>query len=438
MPLHKLRQIMALCLISLLSLLLSFCFGRVAVAEAEKAPERGARVAPEVVAETAQSKEDGERETSRHEEQTPQASLQNEWVKKQLEALDTGPIESFWQQIYDNYDEFLPENSGPSLVDLVLRPGEGFSFKEALTGFIKYFFYEIAHSGKLLTSIAMLALFCTVLQHMQAAFEQNAVSKVAYAVAYLVLIILAVNSFTVAFQAAQGAISAMVNFMLALVPLVLTLLGAMGGIATVAVMHPIVVFLVHFIGTAVYTVLFPLLFFSAVLGIVSAYTDKFPLTNLAKLLRNVSMSALGIFLTVFLGVVSVQGTATAVTDGVTIRTAKYVTGTFVPVVGGMFADAADTVVGASLLVKNALGMTGVIILLLICAFPAIKILVLALVYNVTGAVMQPLGDSPIINCLDVIGKSLILIFAAMATVGLMFFIALTIIIASGNVSVMMR
>lgn len=368
----------------------------------------------------------------------PSSSVQGDVVKKQLEQIDTESIEQFWHDIYEKYNGFLPGNDVPSLFDLVLNTRGGLDIKGMLTGFLNYFFYEFVQNGKLLGTIVLLTVFCTVLHQMQTAFEYQAVSKVAYAIAYLVLIILAVNSFSVALDAAKSAISSMVHFMIALVPLVLTLLGAMGNLTTVAVFHPVIVFLVHVIGTTVYTVLFPLIFFSAVLGIVSAYTHQYPLTKLAKLMRNVSVSALGVFLTVFLGVVSAQGAATAVTDGVTLRTAKYVTGNFVPVVGGLFADAADTVVGASLLVKNAIGLSGVIVLLFISAFPALKILALALVYSVTGAVMQPLGDSPVIHCLDEIGKGLVLIFAAMMTVGLMFFIALTILVVSGNVSVMLR
>ena len=56
---------------------------------------------------------------------------------------------------------------------------------------------------------------------------------------------------------------------------------------------------------------------------------------------------MGGLLTIFLGIISIQGATAAVTDGVTIRTAKYLTGNFVPVVGRMFSDAADMVVGAS-------------------------------------------------------------------------------------------
>ncbi len=109
-----------------------------------------------------------------------------------------------------------------------------------------------------------------------------------------------------------------------------------------------------------------------------------------------------------------------------------------PLWGDLFSDATETVIGASLLVKNAIGLVGVVILILLCAFPAIKILTLAFIYNLSAAIMQPLGDSPIIACLQTIGKSLVYVFAALAAVSLMFFLALTIMITISNVSVMMR
>ena len=77
-------------------------------------------------------------------------------------------------------------------------------------------------------------------------------------------------------------------------------------------------------------------------------------------------------MTVFLSVVSIQGTATAVADGVAIKTAKFVTGNFIPVVGRMFTDAADTVISASVILKNTIGLAGVGILLFIVFISSIK------------------------------------------------------------------
>lgn len=365
-------------------------------------------------------------------------SFTSNLVKDQIERLDTRNIEEFWENLHREYGGYLPDGNSPSIFDAIL-PGEGkFSIKGIFQGLLKFLFHEILYNTKLLSSILLLTIFSVILENVQSAFERNSVSKVAYGITYMVLIVLAINAFHVAVTYAREAIDNMVQFMFALMPLVLGIMAAIGNVTSVAMFHPVIVFVVNIIGTFISVIIFPLIFFSAVLHIVSEMTDKYKVTHLANFLRTVSLALMGVFVSIFLGVISIQGAAGAVADGITIRTAKYITGNFVPVVGKMFSDAADTVVGASLLIKNTVGLVGMVILLLMCAFPAIKILTLAIIFNFAAAVMQPLGDSPIIKCLNTLGKSFIYIFAAVAVVGLMFFLALTIIIATANLSVVLR
>ncbi len=363
---------------------------------------------------------------------------QDEFFTHQAEQLQIDQVDQYWNHLMDEYGGFFPDNKTPSFMELILPGGEGLSLKQISLGFLKFFLFELLHNGKLLVSIVILTVFSMILETIQSAFERKSVSKVAYAISYMVLIIIAINSFSVAIQYAKSAIENMIHFMIAMIPLLLTLLTSIGNIATVTVLHPLIIFMIHTVGTLIYIVVFPLLFFSAVLHIVSSFSDHYKVTQLADLMRNISVAILGISLTVFLGVISIQGATAATLDGVTLRTAKYVTGNFVPVVGRLFSDATDTMIGASLLIKNSVGLAGVLIIIMLCAFPAMKILALAIIYNLAAAVMQPLGNSPIVTCLQTIGKSMIFIFAALASVGLMFFLAITIIITAGNVSVMMR
>lgn len=367
-----------------------------------------------------------------------EGELSGDLARQQSEDVELEEINRYWNDLKREYGGYFPEGKLPELKQLMFPEEDGWSFSQLFIGLGKFFLHEVLYSGKLLVTIVLLTMFTMLLETMQNAFERNAVSKVAYGIAYLVLIILAVNSFRTATAYAGDAIEKMVQFMLAMVPLLLTLLAGTGGITSVAVLHPLIVFMIHTVGTFIHLIVFPLLFFSAVLHLVSSITERYKVTQLANLLRNVGIGVLGILLTVFLGVLSVQGATGAVTDGVALRTAKFVTGNFVPVVGKMFSDAADTVMSASLLVKNAVGLTGVIILLFLCAFPALKILILALIFNLAGAVMQPLGDTPIVHCLQTIGKTLLYVFAALASVGLMFFLAVTIILTAGNAALMIR
>jgi stage III sporulation protein AE len=360
------------------------------------------------------------------------------WVKGQIEDLPTDGVEKYWDQLMKDYGGFFPEGATPSLMDMLIPGENGLSLQSVLSGLGSYMWHEVLFNGKLLVTIVMISVLSMILETLQTAFERQNVSKVAYTICYMVVLVIAVNSFNIAIGYAKDAIDRMIDFMMAMIPLLFALLASMGNIITVSVTHPLIVFMIHTVGTLIHVIVFPLLFFSAVLHLVSSMSSKYKLTQLANLLRNLGAGLLGVLLTVFLGVISVRGITSSVTDGVTIRAAKYITGNFVPVVGKMFADATDTVISASLLVKNAIGLSGVIIILFLCAFPAIKILVLALIYNVAAAVMQPLGDTPIVSCLQTIGKSMIYVFAALAAVSLMFFLAVTIMLTAGNVTVMMR
>lgn len=358
-------------------------------------------------------------------------------VDQQIDHLDLDELKGFWEEVTTKYGGYLPESQKGSLYDFV-KGDKQFSFEEWGKGILNFIFHEFIVNGKLLGSLIILTVFSMFLQSLQNAFEQGTISKVAYAIVFMVLIILALNSFHVAIDYTNEAISTMTSFILALTPLLLALIASSGGLVSAAFFHPVILFLMNVSGMFIQYVILPLLFLAALLNIVSILSDHYKVTQLANLIRNWSIGLLGLFLTVFLGVISVQGASAAVTDGITIRTAKFITGNFIPVIGRMFTDATDTVISASLLLKNTVGIAGVAILLMISAFPAIKILMISFIYKFAAAILQPLGGGPVIQCLDVISKSIMYVFAALAIVSLMFFLSITVIIAAGNLTMMVR
>ncbi|WLR43890.1 stage III sporulation protein AE [Bacillus carboniphilus] len=358
-------------------------------------------------------------------------------VEQQVESLDLTEITEYWNDIIHQYGGFLPESQKGSLTQFLTGEKE-FTAKEWMNGFFRFFMHEIIANGKLLGMLIILTIFSVMLQLLQNAFQQSTVSKVAYSIVYMVLIIIALNSFQVANSYTLEAIGGMTNFLIALIPLLLALMASSGAVISASFFHPILIFLMNTSGILIEKVVLPLIFLSALLYIVSTLTDQYKITQLAQLLRNIGIGLMATFLTVFLGVISVQGASSAVADGLTLRTAKFIAGNFIPVLGRMFTDATDTVLSASMLLKNTIGIAGALILLFIAAFPAIKVLTLAFIYKFAAAILQPLGGGPVITCLDVISKSIIYIFAALAIVSLMFFLSITVIIAAGNMSLMVR
>ena len=183
---------------------------------------------------------------------------------------------------------------------------------------------------------------------------------------------------------------------------------------------------------------FPLLFLSALLMIVSHMNKKYQATYLADLFKHISLGTLGVFITIFLGVISIQGTATAIQDGVALKTTKFITGNFVPVIGRSFTEAADTVLSAALLLKNAIGIFGLIIIISIAVFPLVKITVIAIIYKLAAALLQPLGSNSTTICLNMISKYLMYILACLIVVTFMFFLAIVLMIVASNIPFLFR
>ncbi|SDH50975.1 stage III sporulation protein AE [Alteribacillus persepolensis] len=377
-----------------------------------------------------------EAETEHKEAESDRQNV-NELTEQHLESLGLKEITTYWDNLSQEYGVFLPESQKGSLKEFITGD-KSFQVTEWMSAFLQYVFHEIIANGQLMGTLLLLAVFSAILKALQNAFEEESVSKVAYAVIFIVLLIIALNSFYIAMDYVKDTVADMVHFMIALLPLMLALLASSGSIAAAGLFHPLVILLVQSSGVLIQYIILPFLFFSAVLSIVSSLNEHVKVTKLAELLRNAAMGILAVFFTVFLGVISVQGATAAVTDGVAIRTTKFLAGNFVPVIGRMFTDAADTALGASVLLKNTIGLAGVGILFIICAFPAIKILVIGFIFHLTAALIQPLGEGALLDALSTLGKTVFSMFAALAAVSFMFFLALTLIIASGNISLMVR
>src|SRR5699024_5848087 len=154
--------------------------------------------------------------------------------------------------------------------------------------------------------------------------------------------------------------------------------------------------------------------------------------------NTVSVLSLVIFLSLLLGIISIQGTASAVQDGVALKTTKFITGNFIPVVGRTFTDAADTVLSTLLLMKDTIGLVGLIILIFIAVFPAIKILGISVIYRVCAALLEPLGNNPVISSLAIVSKRIMYILACVITMAFMFVLTIIIMIIPSNIPLLLR
>jgi stage III sporulation protein AE len=211
-----------------------------------------------------------------------------------------------------------------------------------------------------------------------------------------------------------------------------------GSITTSGLLEPNILFVIEFTGNVIVTLVLPIVSIITALVIVSKISDRVQISKLANFMKSSVVWFLGIILTVFVGVVSLEGTLTSSVDGITAKTAKAAVSNLIPVVGKILGDSVDTVLGCGLVLKNAVGVVGVIIVIGICVVPVIKLATLSVMYSIASAVIEPLADGKIVKMLDEMGGIFKLLLAILCSVSVLLIIGITLVIKISNSGMMYR
>lgn len=354
-----------------------------------------------------------------------------------LETLELDELNKQWNDLQKQYEQFLPTWSEKNIAELI-KDSASLSFTSLFKGIVTFVLFELIENGKLLGTLLILTLFSVLLQATINAFGDGSVSKIAQFVIFSVLIYLALQSFYLTYTYTNNVMEQMSSFMVALLPLLLAIIASSGQLLSVAFFHPLIIIFIQFSTILLAKIIFPLLFIAALFMMISQFNESFKLDQLASLLRTLSLGSLGIYVTVLLTIMSVQSTVTAIHDGVALKTTKFIAGNFIPVIGKTLTEATDTILSAALLLKNALGVVGLFIIVTIAVFPALKIAVLAFIYKLVAGLLQPLGNSSIVQSLAIISQYMMYILACLIFMTLMFFLTIVIIIVSSNIPLLLR
>lgn len=297
---------------------------------------------------------------------------------------------------------------------------------------------EVTTNIKSLVSILAIILIHSILKSISESLENNNISKLIYYVQYILIVTVIMSNFTDIIKLVQDTTGNLIGFMNALVPLLITLMMYTGSITTSSVVEPIILFMINFIGNIIQNLIIPFVLVLTSLVIISKISDKVHIDKLSKFFKSGIVWFLGIILTVFVGVVSLEGTLSSSVDGITAKTTKAVVSSAIPVVGKILGDAVDTVLGCGIVLKNAVGLVGVVIVIGICIMPILKLFVLSVSYKLLSTVVQPIADEKIIDLLEQIGDIFKIFLGILCAISFMLIIGTTLVLKISNGTMMYR
>ena len=297
---------------------------------------------------------------------------------------------------------------------------------------------ELVDGLTVLGSILAIVIIHSILKSVSGSLENDTISKLIYYVQYILIVTIVMMNFSDIVQVVKDTCNNLICFMNILIPLLISLMIYTGSIATSGILEPIILFLINFIGNIIQTVIIPIVLIFTSLIVISKISDNVQIDKLSKFLKSGVVWFFGIILTIFVGVISLEGTLSSSVDGITAKTTKAVVSSAIPVVGKILGDAVDTVLGAGILLKNAVGLIGVIVVIGICIIPILKLGILTIAYKVLSAICEPIADKNITSLLDQIGDVYKIFLAILCSISVMLIVGTALVVKISNSGMMYR
>ena len=286
--------------------------------------------------------------------------------------------------------------------------------------------------------LAIIIIIHSILKSISESLENDNISKLIFYVQYIAIITVIMTNFSDIINLVKTTSTNLVGFMNTLIPVLISLMLYTGSISTTSILEPIILFMINFIGNLIENVLIPVILIITSMSIISKISDRVQIDKISKFLKSTTIWFLGIVLTIFVGVVSLEGTMASSVDGITAKTAKALVSSAVPVVGKILGDVVDSVLGCGLILKNAVGFVGVIVIIGICILPILKLTVLTFSYKLIASVSEVIADGKIVKLLDEVADIFKILLAILVTISFMVIIGTTLLIRMSNAGMMFR
>lgn len=300
-----------------------------------------------------------------------------------LETLDDSGVSAVLDQVQSEL-ETLPSYSWRELAGDVLS-GKGPDWKRVGAAVSAKVFGEVVTVVPFLGKLILICVVMGLLEILASSLSKDGVASVATWACFLVLALMAWSSFRQCAEIAREALDALMSLLYCIVPVLCGLAASSGAPVSAATLHPLVLGTGYMVATVISDIAFPLLFTATAMEFAAGLGVEGRVSGVSDLLRQVSLVLIGVMMASFVGVVVSQRASAGVADGVALRTAKYLSSTFVPVAGKMVSDTMDMFFVASSALRSALGVAGAILVLAGSALPLARILLILLAWKVATA-----------------------------------------------------
>lgn len=334
----------------------------------------------------------------------------------------------------DDMEQFLQEQQGEDDMDI--------SFGELMKGFlsgdstvdvsriwswvVSHCFETVRQNKAYLAQMLILLLAFVMLQGISGIFADSFLSDISFLAVYFLFLYNALRIFALMQQIVYSCMDRIAEFTLLVQPVFCMAMIFSTGVNSASFTYEMLLLVLYLVQNLLQKLLLPLVFVFLITQFANYAWKEEHFSSLAKLLEGGIGLAQKLLVTFILGLNLIQGMVAPAVDQLK-KTATVRTIGVIPGLGGAMNAVSEMLFGAGLLIKNCVGATVIVVLILLCAKPLLEISVLALIYRVLAALAQPVTDKRISGVLDALARAGMLYVKLAVTALLMLFLTVAVV-----------
>ena len=334
----------------------------------------------------------------------------------------------------DDMEQFLQEQQGEDDMDI--------SFGELMKGFlsgdstvdvsriwswvVSHCFETVRQNKAYLAQMLILLLAFVMLQGISGIFADSFLSDISFLAVYFLFLYNALRIFASMQQIVYSCMDRIAEFTLLVQPVFCMAMIFSTGVNSASLTYEMLLLVLYLVQNLLQKLLLPLVFVFLITQFANYAWKEEHFSSLAKLLEGGIGLAQKLLVTFILGLNLIQGMVAPAVDQLK-KTATVRTIGVIPGLGGAMNAVSEMLLGAGLLIKNCVGATVIVVLVLLCAKPLLEISVLALIYRVLAALAQPVTDKRISGVLDALARAGMLYVKLAVTALLMLFLTVAVV-----------
>ena len=357
----------------------------------------------------------------------------NNSIIDELNEIDFSDLNGVIEEFQNNSTNIFSIDNIKSKIYSIISGENAVSYSSFFASLFSIFVELIVKYLPMLSLIVAIGVISNLLNGIKSKFNEKSTSGLIHLVCFLAVVVLTIGMISSISEMSVSSIKAMVSQMNAIFPILLTLMIGIGATASAGVFQPIVAIISTYVADFFTYLILPLFTMSFVFGIINNLSDNIKLDKFNSFISSLFKWCVGLVFTLFFAVFTIQGISAGTFDSLSVRTTKYTIKSYIPIMGGYLSDGMDLILSSTILIKNAVGLIGLLMIISTIISPLLEIVVFSLLLKLVSAILQPMGNNKTSNFLMSTSKSITMLSSCIIAVGFMYLISVGLVMMTSNV-----